>query len=50
VPPGNPLNTDSWDGYGADRHELMDYVGDRGIDDVVFLTGDIAGDRRPRRA
>jgi alkaline phosphatase D len=41
VPPGNPLNTDSWDGYGADRRELMDYVADRGIDDVVFLTGDI---------
>jgi alkaline phosphatase D len=41
APPHNPLNTDSWDGYGADRRELVDFIGAQGIDDVTFITGDI---------
>jgi alkaline phosphatase D len=39
--PGVPLNTDSWDGYGADRRELLDWIGSQGIRDVSFVTGDI---------
>ena len=41
APPHNPLNTDSWDGYGADRRELVDFLGAQGIGDVTFITGDI---------
>jgi alkaline phosphatase D len=41
APPHNPLNTDSWDGYGAERAELVDHIGANGIDDVTFVTGDI---------
>ena len=39
--PHNPLNTDSWDGYGADRQELVDHIAADAIDDVTFVTGDI---------
>jgi alkaline phosphatase D len=41
APPHNPLNTDSWDGYGAERAELVDHIAATGIDDVTFVTGDI---------
>jgi alkaline phosphatase D len=41
---------DSWQGYPQEREELLAYIKDRRIDDVVFLTGDIhlfiAGDVR----
>ncbi len=35
------LNMDQWDGYNAERDELLDYIADNGIEDVVILTGDI---------
>jgi len=38
---GTPVNADQWDGYRADRLELMNYVLDSNITDVVALTGDI---------
>jgi alkaline phosphatase D len=41
APPHNPLNTDSWDGYGADRRELVEHIAAQGIEDVAFVTGDI---------
>jgi alkaline phosphatase D len=41
APPRNPLNTDSWDGYGAERAELIDHLARNGIEDVSFVTGDI---------
>ena len=41
APPHNPINTDSWDGYGAERAELIDFIGASGIKDVSFITGDI---------
>lgn len=41
APPRSPLNTDSWDGYGAERAELIDFIADEGIEDVAFVTGDI---------
>jgi alkaline phosphatase D len=41
---------DSWQGYPREREELLAHIRDEGIDDVVFLTGDIhlflAGDVR----
>ncbi len=41
VPRGNPLNPDQWDGYAAERAELLNFIGDRGVKDVAFVTGDI---------
>lgn len=38
---GAQVNKDSWDGYGAERRDLLGYVKDSGIADVSFLTGDI---------
>ncbi|MER7457696.1 alkaline phosphatase D family protein [Micromonospora sp. NPDC126480] len=38
---GGVLNTDQWDGYNADRNELVDHLRASGTRDVVFLTGDI---------
>jgi alkaline phosphatase D len=41
---------DSWQGYPQEREELLQYIKTKGIDDVVFITGDIhlflAGDVR----
>jgi len=36
-----PFNVDAWDGYTADRAELLGHVQDKEIQNVVFLTGDI---------
>jgi alkaline phosphatase D len=41
TPAGNPINPDQWDGYKAERRELMNFVRTRGIDNVSFVTGDI---------
>lgn len=38
---GAVLNPDQWDGYNADRNELVDHLRATGTRDVVFLTGDI---------
>nr|WP_281363267.1 alkaline phosphatase D family protein [Nocardioides perillae] len=38
---GAPYNTDQWDGYTADRREVLDHIRDRGVKDALFLTGDI---------
>ncbi|MCP9489934.1 MAG: alkaline phosphatase D family protein [Solirubrobacteraceae bacterium MAG38_C4-C5] len=40
-PAGNALNPDQWDGYSAEREELMRFLLDREIQDVTVLTGDI---------
>jgi alkaline phosphatase D len=41
---------DSWQGYPREREDLLAHIKDQGIDDVVFITGDIhlflAGDVR----
>lgn len=34
-------NVDSWDGFEADRAELLSHIADGPIGNVVFLTGDI---------
>ena len=41
VGPRNPLNTDSWDGYGDERRELIDHIDREKILNVTFITGDI---------
>ncbi len=38
---GAPYNVDQWDGYRADQKGLLGFIDQEGIDDVVFLTGDI---------
>jgi len=38
---GLPYNADQWDGYTADRHELFEHLRDHGVQNTVFLTGDI---------
>ena len=35
------LNPDGWDGYQAERRELLEHVRKHGIGDVTVLTGDI---------
>lgn len=41
APNGNGLNPDAWDGYEAERSELVQHVIDRRIQDVTVITGDI---------
>jgi alkaline phosphatase D len=38
---GIVLNPDQWDGYSADRKELLKHLHDNKINNTVFLTGDI---------
>ncbi|MEC4017933.1 alkaline phosphatase D family protein [Streptomyces sp. H27-D2] len=38
---GLAINVDQWDGYTDDRRELLTHLRDRGVDNTVFLTGDI---------
>lgn len=38
---GIPVNTDQWDGYQAERAELLNFFVDSNIQNVVVLTGDI---------
>jgi alkaline phosphatase D len=40
-PQGGIINADQWDGYRADREELVEYIHDNDIDNTVVLTGDI---------
>ena len=32
---------DSWDGYKAERREIMDFICSHHVSEVAFLTGDI---------
>ncbi|GAB3655462.1 alkaline phosphatase D family protein [Actinocorallia lasiicapitis] len=38
---GFPINADQWDGYSADRKELLGHLHTNKITNTVFLTGDI---------
>ncbi|MFD5869369.1 alkaline phosphatase D family protein [Corynebacterium sp. NPDC060344] len=38
---GLPYNSDQWDGYAAERRRLIQLMTEQGLDNVVFLTGDI---------
>lgn len=35
------INMDQWDGYPREREEILDFVDDEGIENLVVLTGDI---------
>jgi alkaline phosphatase D len=41
APPNNPINKDSWDGYGVERREVLGHVESKGVQNIAFLTGDI---------
>ena len=41
VSAGVKVEVDSWQGYPAQRGELLGHLEQRGIEDVVFVTGDI---------
>lgn len=51
VPARYAVNPDQWDGYGAERRELLEFIARENIKDVTFVTGDIhtffAGDVTP---
>ncbi len=34
-------NTDTWDGYPAERRRLLQGIADAGVEDVMFLSGDV---------
>jgi len=38
---GAQITKDSWDGYGVERRDILEFVRARGIRNVSFLTGDI---------
>ncbi|MFC3850671.1 alkaline phosphatase D family protein [Corynebacterium hansenii] len=38
---GIPYNSDQWDGYAHERRRLIQIMSEQGLDNVVFLTGDI---------
>jgi phosphodiesterase/alkaline phosphatase D-like protein len=35
------LPYDRWEGYGAERNEMLDFISNNGIDNVVFITTDM---------
>ena len=54
LPGGNYYGFDYWQGYAAEREELLAHIKAAGIKDVVFITGDIhtfiAGDVRTQKS
>ena len=40
---GIPLTGERWEGYAAERAELLGFIDDNDIDNVVFITGDFHG-------
>ena len=38
---GVPINDDAWDGYPAERQNLMDHINNNDIENFTVLTGDI---------
>jgi alkaline phosphatase D len=41
LPKGQPALVDAWDGYAAERKEILEYLIGSGVDNLVALTGDI---------
>jgi alkaline phosphatase D len=39
--PGNHANQDQWDGYSAEREEILSHFHDKGLENLVVLSGDI---------
>jgi alkaline phosphatase D len=50
VAPGSPAAVDGWDGYAAERRELLGFARAEGVSDIVSIVGDVhvffAGDLR----
>ncbi len=40
VRPERPTNLDAWDGYPAEKKKLIEFVQERQIDNLVFVSGD----------
>ena len=38
---GAPYNVDQWDGYTADRKEVVEFIKDHHVENALFITGDI---------
>jgi alkaline phosphatase D len=41
LPTGIPINADQWDGYGAERREILEHALAKNIRNLSWLTGDI---------
>jgi len=41
LPAGNHVNQDAWDGYGAERRELLEHFKNSGVQNLATLVGDI---------
>jgi alkaline phosphatase D len=41
IGPGIPAQVDAWDGYGYERKQILDFILDNNIQNVVAVTGDI---------
>jgi alkaline phosphatase D len=41
IAPGVPAQVDAWDGYGYERKQILDFILDNNIQNVVAITGDI---------
>lgn len=39
--PGNSIGLDKWDGYAAERRDVLQTLHDRGVRDITFVTGDV---------
>jgi alkaline phosphatase D len=41
LPKGTPVQLDAWDGYAAERREILEHFLARGVQNLAVLTGDI---------
>jgi alkaline phosphatase D len=41
LPAGSAINPDQWDGYAAERREILERAAADGVRDLTFVTGDI---------
>ncbi len=41
IAPGQPVAYDSWDGYGAERREVLEFAADRGVRNITSIVGDV---------
>ena len=41
LPTGVPINADQWDGYAAERREVLEHALAKGVKNLAWLTGDI---------
>lgn len=41
LPPGQPIMYDAWDGYGAERRELLEHLVAKGVTNLTSIVGDV---------